>query len=97
MNSKMHNSEENEVELYRHLFAWIGLLYTLQTSTREECDTDIHHMQSVLLKAMMVASTYRGTNPQLKSGFEAMLQSLPQFSTFYPSLSTDLARANWAS
>jgi hypothetical protein len=93
MNSEIQNSVASEEELYRHLFVWIGLLHTLQTSTPEECDTDLHHMRSLLLAAARAAMSYQGTNLQLKSGFEQLLDSLPQFATFYPSLMDELEQA----
>jgi hypothetical protein len=76
----------SEIELYRHLFAWIGLVHTLQVSTAEECDTDLDQWRAVLLEAMKVAQSYRGTNLQLKAGFSDMLDSIPQLSAFYPEL-----------
>lgn len=83
----------SEVDSYRHLFAWVGLVHTLETCSREECDTDVAQMQRILLDALVVASVYQGDNPQLKAGFQHMLAVKDDLLGFYPELNSDLAKA----
>lgn len=83
----------SEVESYRHLFAWVGLVHILETSSREECDTDVAQMQRILLDALIIASVYRGDNAQLKAGFQHMLDTKDDLLGFYPDLNSDLENA----
>jgi len=80
-----------ELESYQHLFAWIGIVHTLQISSGDECDTDIDLIRNVFFDAYRAAKSYTGSNEQLKSGFQHMLDTMNDFVAFYPELTSMVA------
>ncbi len=75
-----------DIDHFKNLFAWGGLLYMLQTSRQEDFSTHKEDIQKMLLGIITEAKNYIGSNPQFIVGYQEVIESIPLLTSFYPDL-----------